>query len=122
MKAESLPLEYLRECFTLDKTAGQLRWKQRPAEHFKTERAAHAWNRKFAGKTAGYGFGILGKVVKIESKTYSIARIVWALHYGEVLNRHVVLYHRNGDRRDNRVINLLVGSRNISEVIAELHK
>jgi hypothetical protein len=50
---EMYPTEFLDECFELDAERRVYRWRQRPVSHFKSERAAKAWNTAFAGRPAG---------------------------------------------------------------------
>ena len=80
MKVHPLPsLEYLNECFELDKTAKSwLKWKVRPKHHFKNENSNY-FNSRCPGKDAG----ILDKqgyyFVYINSIMFRAHRIVWAL-------------------------------------------
>jgi hypothetical protein len=53
-KDTDIPVAYLRECFDHDAASPSgLRWRQRPREHFATERARRIFNTKFAGKHGG---------------------------------------------------------------------
>jgi hypothetical protein len=47
------PKKYLRECFDYSPETGELRWRQRPGNHFVKDRDCSAWNTRFAGQVAG---------------------------------------------------------------------
>ena len=54
MKTDSrgITIAYLRECFIPDYREGRLWWKNRPREHFNSDRGWWQWNGKFPGKQA----------------------------------------------------------------------
>ncbi len=93
-----------------DPETGKLFWLPRPVEMFhgggKTSQAhiARTWNTRFADKEAfkadlhGYLSG------RIFRTLYRAHRIGWLLHYGEWPTHQID--HINGDRSDNRMINL----------------
>lgn len=98
-----LPLCVLRECFDLDHATGVLRWRARPASHFKTERAAIAWNAKYQGALAGspdrHGY----LKVSVNNRPYRGHRVVFALFYGIDADR---IDHKDGNTLNNRPENL----------------
>jgi hypothetical protein len=104
-------IEFLRRVICYDAETGRLTWLPRTPDMFAgaTEairrRACAWWNCQYAGKPAlvgidGYGYyhgPIAGRYLKAH-------RVAWALHYGEW--PRFSINHDNGDRRDNRIINL----------------
>jgi hypothetical protein len=48
----TINLEYVQECFELDNN-GNVIWKERPEEHFKTAKACRSFNTRHASKLAG---------------------------------------------------------------------
>lgn len=90
-----------------DPGTGNLFWRVRPLEMFRTLRACRSWNGRYAGKEAltcicdeGYLTGILlGTPVKAH-------RVIIALVEGFFPDGEVD--HINGDRADNRLKNLRV--------------
>jgi len=87
-----------------DPDTGCLFWRHRPRELFETLNAFKSWNTKFAGRETfhfidrhGYNYGMLFR------KTYKKHRIVWLMCYGQLPDK---IDHVNGDRKDNRLINL----------------
>lgn len=105
-----LSVELLRQLLAYDPETGVLTWRKRPpslfdASKYSQDRAAAAWNSRFAGKPAmnapdskGYLNG------GIFARTYLTHRVVWAIHYGEWPN--VEIDHINHDGTDNRIANL----------------
>lgn len=84
---------------------GKLYWLVRPAELFPTKRAASTWNSRYSGKEAlisvgrdGYPFG------RIYDQQYRAHRVAWFVHTGSWPKNHID--HINGDRTDNRIVNL----------------
>ncbi|MNK14399.1 AP2 domain protein [compost metagenome] len=100
--------KYLKECFDYDSKTGNLYWKERPIEHFKTERAWKIWNKQFPSKLA------LNYIHKNGYKTGAIS--------GEMVYAHRVIYklitgdepdiidHEGRDKTDNRIENLISGT------------
>lgn len=105
--------DYLRRLLDYDPETGLLTWHQRPASMFKDtnrpkEWNANAWNAKFAGKRAfaiphnmGYYHGC------IDYKKYLTHRIIWKWMIGE---DPAEIDHDDGDRRNNRFVNLIPGT------------
>ena len=50
---DAFPVEFFAACFEPDLNERKFRWRARPSEHFKSERACRAWNTAKAGKIAG---------------------------------------------------------------------
>lgn len=78
--------ELLRQLFLYDPETGLLAWKKNPSK----EALKTVDNR---GYKVG---GVLGM-------HFQAHRVVWAMHYGEWPNK---IDHINGDRLDNRIVNL----------------
>ena len=73
------------------------------------------WNVEFndfmrIGKVAGYK-GAGGFVIGVFGGVYSAARLVWAYHHGEWPSG--ILRHKNKDRYDDRIENLIQGKKRI---------
>lgn len=94
----------LRELLRYDPDAGQIFWRQRPSDTFKTSAAAKTWNGRFAGKAALTAVSDTGYLTGcIHYRSVSAHRVAWALFYGRWPQE---IDHINGDRADNRIANL----------------
>lgn len=87
---------------------GEFRWRKRPRSYFGTDVAWKKWNTRFTGKPAlctlahnGYLYGA------IFGENFSTHRVAWLYVHGE---EPIEVDHINGDREDNRIVNL----RNVS--------
>lgn len=97
MTAKALPAQdYLRKLLDYDPETGKLTWRYR-------EGGYAPWNGRFAGKPAftrnqdGYATGVL------YGKSFLAHRVIWKWFYG---TEPVQIDHINGDRGDNRIVNL----------------
>jgi HNH endonuclease/AP2 domain len=94
---------FLQECFTYNSETGELRWRQRPRDHFPTLREYIRWNGRYAGTTAGR-IGERGyRTVAVNDILYRAHRIIWKMMTGE---EPPEIDHRDVDRRNNRWLNL----------------
>ena len=92
MKATKPTADEVRKAFTYNAQTGQLIW-----NHFPGCRTAG----KIAGTVNAYGFVMVG----LNRKIYPAHCFVWVLHFGEWPK--YPLRHRNGDRADMHVNNLV---------------
>jgi hypothetical protein len=99
-----IPAAMIRDLLSYDPTTGVLTWRDRPRTFFKSERDWRAWNTAYAGKpalTAKHGAGYRHGCILREHVLAH--RAAWAVMHG-VWPREID--HINGDRADNRAINL----------------
>lgn len=97
-------IEFFRECFAYDHEKGEIRWKERPEQHFKTLRDHRVWNNKYPGMIAGSIASNGYRQITISGHPVKAHRIAWMMHTGEILDG--VVDHINGIKTDNRIINL----------------
>lgn len=103
MAKREITQEYLRSLFHYDPETGVLTWKERPREHFVSNRGWNTWNVKNAGRRAGADCGPNYWRVSVDKRRYLLHRVIWMLVHG---SWPVVIDHLNGDRGDNRISNL----------------
>lgn len=108
------PQTYLNECLRYEPDTGKLFWRERPVSHFRdgkqtAQHNCNAWNGAYADREAftatslnGYATGCLDRII------YRAHRIIWKMVRGYDPQD---IDHINGDRRDNRLINLRAVSR-----------
>ena len=108
--------EFLATILRYDQLTGILTWRARPLEMFSHEgrggqKKNHSrWNTVFAGEIAFSYMNVCGYWVgKIFGQQYSAHRVIWALVNKEWPEDQID--HINGDRSDNRYVNLRAVSR-----------
>lgn len=114
---KSLDIEYLRKVLTYDSDTGLMKWNHRPLEMFPCKRSYATFNKRFAGKEAGYTHqsvkkSLLAKghrpyyyrLVGIKDKTYKLHRLAWAIHYGYWPDFDID--HIDGNPLNNKICNL----------------
>lgn len=108
------PREYLNECFEYFPETGDLRWKRRPREHFKTDRAQTRFNNMYVGKVAGSNNSKSDgrrafRVVTMSSigshQGLLVHRIIYAM-LGIEVPEGMEIDHKNRDPWDNKWENL----------------
>ena len=111
MAKKPLPTpDELRQLLRYEPDTGKLFWKERPPESFKSDghngslSSSSAWNTRYAGKEAftskSHGY-LSGSLYKRLTRAH---RVAWAITHGEWPCGEID--HINGDRSDNRLINL----------------
>lgn len=92
---------YLLECF--DYRAGELIWRVRPREHFKTTAGCSSWNAKYPGAVAGRE--IMGgyRQIGLCGGRHLQHRLIAAMFGQDVSG---LIDHRDGDTTNNRIENL----------------
>lgn len=101
-------LAFVREALTYEPESGELRWKERPREHFSTEKTRRSWNTQFAGKAAGSPdiTGYLRFSISVGGRAMDLKchRVAWALQTGGWPKDQID--HRDGSHANNRWTNL----------------
>lgn len=100
-----ITFEFVSSLLWADFDTGKLFWKARPVALFKDHRASKIWNTRYAGQeafTADNGHGY--RCGQINGRRYQAHRVIWLLHSGEWPCDQID--HINGDRQDNRLVNL----------------
>lgn len=107
MPAKELPdPEYLRQRFRYEPETGKLYWRELPRT---VGNWAASWNTRYAGREAftadmrGYRQG------RVDGQNLLAHRIVWAIYTGAWPAAEID--HINGDRADNRIVNLRAADR-----------
>ncbi|WP_018900441.1 HNH endonuclease [Rhizobium sp. 2MFCol3.1] len=107
---DELSFEQISKLIRYDRETGQLTWLERQPAMFKDsrwgrEQSCAAWNARYANKpalttkhSAGYLHGT------IDGKQYFAHRVAWLLETGEWPADQID--HENGNRADNRFVNL----------------
>jgi hypothetical protein len=90
----------VRALLDYDPDTGKFTWRKRQG------RNVTAWNAEHAGKPAGQWCNTGGLWMPIKGKYYHAETLAWAWMHGEWPTGKA--YHINGDRMDNRAINLRV--------------
>jgi hypothetical protein len=78
--------EYLRACLNYNSDTGELRWRERPREHFVSYKGWRIWNGKNAGKIAGNiannGYRYI-QLTKTKRRLQLSHRMIWKLFTGK---------------------------------------
>lgn len=100
MSTNSCNIQTLHELLICNPISGILTWKSRP----EIGRLDKTWNTRYAGKTAGclHKDGYI--TVSINSKTYKVHRVIWAMTYGYWPINDID--HKDGNPSNDRIGNL----------------
>lgn len=93
----------MKEAVNYDKDSGRFVWNKRPLSHFKSIRAANAWNARFAQKETGFIDSNGHLQIKINGKKYLAHRMAFLFIYNYIPEN---IDHINGDKKDNSILNL----------------
>lgn len=105
-KVKPIPsVEFLRECFDYDTVSGELRWKQRPRSHFKSQWAWKVWNKRYPGKIAG---AISNTGHRFLGSGYLAHRLIFKMMTGEEPGS---IDHIDGNPDNNAWSNLRVATK-----------
>lgn len=100
----------MRDLIEYNPATGKLFWKERPREMFKTTRAWSIWNAQYPGKEALTNIGNHGYYCgTMFSKSVLAHRVIMGILHGDISECHID--HINGDKLDNRLVNLRLVSR-----------
>lgn len=110
-KERNITAERVRQLLDYDPITGVLTWKFRPDHFFKEGKGiytasakAKTWNKRWAGKSAGWLKPNGYKMVCVEWSQIREHHIIWLIMTGEWPKDQID--HINGIRDDNRFINL----------------
>jgi hypothetical protein len=95
---------YLKECLDYDQFTGNFVWKDRPKNHFLSEKAYKIFKRLYAHKPCGTKAKDGYMSITIDGKVYKAHRLAWLYQMGEFPIQW--LDHINRNRSDNRICNL----------------
>lgn len=96
--------DVLNEALQYDPETGKLCWKERVDHHFARPRDAKAWNSRYAGKPAFTYVTVLGYACgRFQCDKLMAHRVIWMMVHGQQPEH---IDHVNGDRSDNRLVNL----------------
>jgi hypothetical protein len=102
-------ISFVRECLTYNRRTGTFRWRKRPPHHFPSLRIRNTWNKRFAGKTAGFlcqgGPRRVYWTIEFAGEgRHKAHRLVWLLERGEPVPP--LIDHKDSDSLNNRISNL----------------
>ena len=104
----------LKSLIHYDPDTGVFTWRERPESMFETRRHCNIWNARYCGKIAGTlgnrGYSIISIRIS-EQMRASAHRLAFLYCYGYIPSESSDIDHINGDKTDNRIVNLRECSR-----------
>ena len=98
-------MDYLNECFELNRETSKLYWKIRPRNHFATDAVWTRFNTTLAGTEVGRLEERTGYMLApIDGKAYRVQYLMWKMFNGADTER--ILRHIDGDITNNHIDNL----------------
>jgi len=113
--------------FDYDKKRGELVWKDRPREHFSTERGWKVFRTRFLGKAAstehsrGYRQVIISSPDGLSRNLFLAHRIIWEMHNGPIPSG-LDIDHIDRDRANNKIENLRLATRSQNLQNSDYHR
>jgi len=116
-KPAKLSAEFVKECFTYNPETGELLWRNRPRNHFRSDKDHEAWNRRYPGSVPGY---IRDDKGRNRCRTVVISHPSWgdfraydcnracAILLGYDVTDETMVSTKNGDMNDLRGENIWV--------------
>lgn len=103
MPEHRLTADRVRSLLDYDAACGTLTWREREVRET-TARTDRTWNARYAGKVAGASHNAGYVRLSIDGGQYLAHRLIWLIATG--VWPSVEVDHINGDRSDNRWVNL----------------
>jgi hypothetical protein len=99
------PTEFLRACYLYNHDTGELRWKERPLEHFHGVEATQKYiNDTYAGTLVGTADRGHTLRIRVRNKHYPIHRVIYKVVTGE--EPPFILDHKDRDYKNNKWENI----------------
>lgn len=99
--------DFLLLVFDYQPETGHLIYRTRPVNHFSSEAKCRAWNKKNAGRRAGFVRENY-RCISIEGKAYPEHRVIWKMVNGA--DTLELIDHVNREGHDNRLSNLRIAT------------